>query len=710
MKSKIRFFACLIFACAFCYSLQAQPLTADILQGDTLYVCPNHTQQLDCNATYGTAPYNYVWSGGGGQLTAGSTANASFLAAPTPSTSVILCTVTDGLGTVATDSIVIIVPTVPVFTPGPPQTICLGSSATLIASGGIAYQWSTGATTPSITVSPTTDMMYSVTIFYPYGCVDSATFLVLIGSLPVSCGSDQTICLGNVTPLTGSGGSSYFWSPASGLSSTVGGTVYASPLVTTTYTLTATNMFGCTGSCDVTVTVNNCADTITGKVFFDTNNDGIQNAGELGTSYFMVRCDSSNLIVFPDSTGYYHMNVPMSPQAITIPNLPPAYVCTPVTHTANFTAPGQVDSLNDFAIHPLPNVNDLAVSISSTAPNPATPIHFSIFCSNLSSDSINATVTLIFDTLYNYTSCNPPYSSMSNDTITWTINNMPPLSYNGIQVNFFLPTSAPISTSLYSIVMITPIVGDTVPANNIDTLTQVTVSSFDPNDKTVVPSEPLTSTQVLNADPLTYTIRFQNTGTAPAINIRVEDSICSNLNFGSFEMIAASHAYTLQCPSPGVLEWTFSNINLPDSGANEAMSHGYIKYRINPVTTMSTADTIKNRAYIYFDFNPAVVTNTAVSYLEDVSINVAEVSSSTDGVKVYPNPVNQQLTVVSELREEGQIDIFNVFETLMLSVPLEIGPQQQKISTAALDTGLYFYVIRDLKGNHLQTGKLVVLR
>jgi uncharacterized repeat protein (TIGR01451 family) len=710
MKITIRISVCLIMLSVLCFSVQAQPLNADILQGDTIYVCPSHTQTLNCNATYGSAPYNYVWTGGGGQLTAANTPTASFLASTTPSASVVVCTVTDGLGGTATDSIVVIVPGIPILNPGPPQTICLGSSATLIASGGIAYQWSTGESTPTITVSPTADAMYGVTITYPYGCVDSAVYIVLIGSsLNVSCGSDQTICLGNSAQLTGSGVTNYFWSPSTGLSSTTGATVYASPSTTTTYTLLGADQIGCTGTCAVTVTVNNCADTITGKVFFDTNNDGIQNSGESGTSHFMVRCDSSNSFVFPDSMGYYKMNVPMSQLTITIPNLPLAYVCTPVSHAANFTMLGQVDSLNDFAIYPLPNVNDLGVSLSSLPANPAAVNHLFINYKNQGAASINATITLICDSLYTYYSSTPSCSSITGDTIRWNINNIMPLSCGSISVEAFLPISTTMGTPLISIAMITPIIGDTMPADNVDSLYQVTVASYDPNDKSVVPSEPLTSTQVLNASPLTYTIRFQNTGTAAAINIRIEDSICSNLNFGSLEMIASSHAYTLQCPSPGVLEWTFHDINLPDSGANEALSHGYIKYRICPVTTMGEEDTINNTAYIYFDFNPAVVTNTAVSYLEDVSIHVAEMDVD-EPVKLFPNPANNELTVVSGLPGECQLDLFNVYGTMTLSKHLESGVPQQKISITGLDCGIYFYVIRDLRGNRLQSGKLVVMR
>jgi hypothetical protein len=61
------------------------------------------------------------------------------------------------------------------------------------------------------------------------------------------------ICAGGSTTLKASGGSSYTWTPATGLSATTGASVVATPAATTTYTVTAT---GCSAPKTVTVTVN----------------------------------------------------------------------------------------------------------------------------------------------------------------------------------------------------------------------------------------------------------------------------------------------------------------------------------------------------------------------------------------------------------------------------------------------------------------------
>ena len=71
-----------------------------------------------------------------------------------------------------------------------------------------------------------------------------------------NAGSNVAICEGNNTILNASGGTSYNWSPATGLSATNISNPTASPTSTTTYTVTVTDANGCTNTDDVIITVN----------------------------------------------------------------------------------------------------------------------------------------------------------------------------------------------------------------------------------------------------------------------------------------------------------------------------------------------------------------------------------------------------------------------------------------------------------------------
>jgi hypothetical protein len=90
----------------------------------------------------------------------------------------------------------------------------------------------------------------------PDQCGTPTTITVVVNELPTITVSDETICTGDSVDLTANGANTYAWSPDTGLSSTTGATVTASPTSTTTYTVTGTDVNNCQNSADVTVTVN----------------------------------------------------------------------------------------------------------------------------------------------------------------------------------------------------------------------------------------------------------------------------------------------------------------------------------------------------------------------------------------------------------------------------------------------------------------------
>lgn len=148
------------------------------------------------------------------------------------------------------------------LTVSPNVTICKGNSATLSALGlscsGGTYSWSPGGqTTPSITVTPNTTTAYTVTYTY-CGISISKTIIVTVTEIFVQFDSNNSICLGQsvtLQPLV-TGGTlnyNYIWNttPPQFTSS-----ITVSPTVTTTYTVTVIDAYGCIGTASVTVYVN----------------------------------------------------------------------------------------------------------------------------------------------------------------------------------------------------------------------------------------------------------------------------------------------------------------------------------------------------------------------------------------------------------------------------------------------------------------------
>lgn len=133
-------------------------------------------------------------------------------------------------------------------------TICSGTSTVLTASGADTYIWNTGATTSTLSVSPTVTTIYTVTGTYSTtGCADTKTATITVKSSPTVAVSNATICEGTSTVLTASGAGTYTWSTGSTTA-----TISISPTVTTIYTVTGTAGHGntCTNTKTVSVTVN----------------------------------------------------------------------------------------------------------------------------------------------------------------------------------------------------------------------------------------------------------------------------------------------------------------------------------------------------------------------------------------------------------------------------------------------------------------------
>jgi len=133
---------------------------------------------------------------------------------------------------------------------GPDQNICQDDDVTLTATGADSYVWNTGATTASITVTPSTTTTYNVTGTQANGDTSTDSILVTVSSIPVAnAGEDAAICVDEDVTLTASGGSSYLWSNGATTQSTT-----VSPGNTTSYSVIVTQN-GCSSTDEVTVTV-----------------------------------------------------------------------------------------------------------------------------------------------------------------------------------------------------------------------------------------------------------------------------------------------------------------------------------------------------------------------------------------------------------------------------------------------------------------------
>lgn len=150
----------------------------------------------------------------------------------------------------------------PAVSAGSDKTVCVGFGTSLQATGAVSYTWTpaTGLSCTncaSPTATPTTTTVYTVTGTDANGCIDTGMVTVTVNPQPiVSGGTNQNICPGDTAQLQATGGVTYAWSPATGLSCTSCTNPKASPSVTTTYTVIGTDANGCKDTATATVNMN----------------------------------------------------------------------------------------------------------------------------------------------------------------------------------------------------------------------------------------------------------------------------------------------------------------------------------------------------------------------------------------------------------------------------------------------------------------------
>jgi uncharacterized repeat protein (TIGR01451 family) len=190
--------------------------------------------------------------------------------------------------------------------------------------------------------------------------------------------------------------------------------------------------------------------------------------------------------------------------------------------------------------------------------------------------------------------------------------------------------------------------------NNAGSLLQLVGNSYDPNDKVVARpeaaiqhfGEPTSSLDGTTQETLSYTIRFQNTGTAPAQNIYIIDTLDADLDWSSLTLVEATHNMQIVNLGNGVMRFEFPSIWLPDSTTNEPESHGHLVYRIRENSSATVGTEIENTAYIYFDWNAPIITNTTYN------INVVVIDGLNENVSsevhVFPNPAIESIQITCE--------------------------------------------------------------
>lgn len=339
---------------------------------------------------------------------------------------------------------------------------------------------------------------------------------------------------------------------------------------------------------------------------------------------------------FTNSNGDYRMFVPQGTFVLGAESNLSYYSIPTSSVFAVFPGVGS-EQIRNFCATSSQTIEDISINfIPLNAPRPGFDVNYKIIYKNNGTTIKNGTVSFIYDeTKLNFLTSNVTLASQNGNVLSWNYSNLNPFEERAIIVKFsvFTPPIVMGGNHITLTATVNPVIGDATPLNNTFSINNLVVNSYDPNDKTVLQGDVILSQNL--GKYLNYVVRFQNTGSASAINIKIEDVLQNKLDPTTFQLIDMSHEGRVQIKNNKV-EFIFENINLPDSITDEQNSHGYVSFKIKPSYDTVFGNTITNNASIFFDFNAPIITNTASTFV-NADTDSDTVLDTVDNCKTISN-------------------------------------------------------------------------
>jgi hypothetical protein len=403
---------------------------------------------------------------------------------------------------------------------------------------------------------------------------------------------------------------------------------------------------------------------------------------------------------FTTNTGYYQFYVEPGTYTTTISSTIEHFdISAPISYNTIFTGIGNID-VGNFCLYPSQIVNDLSVVlIPINEARPGFESNYQIVFNNTGNTRLSGNVKLNFDStklIFNSSSSTP--NVITNNSLTFDYLNLNPFETRKIDLVFSVlaPPIVEIDNILTYTLSILPADNDLTPEDNTYILNQTVIGSFDPNDIKCFEGDKIYLEETSKY--LHYLIRFQNTGTASAINVKIENILDEKLDWNSFQLINSSHNNRVEIINGNSISFIFDKINLPHSAANEELSNGFIAYKIKPKSNVEIGDIFSNKADIFFDFNLPITTNIALT--EIVENNTDNNENDLSEFNFHPIPVSEILTIESE-NEILKIEIFNELGQLIL-----FNSNKNSINILNLSSGIYFCKVTD-KNNRSEIKKIL---
>lgn len=460
-----------------------------------------------------------------------------------------------------------------------------------------------------------------------------------------------------------------------------------------------------------------CMDKIKLVAFIDTNNNGIKDGNEVDFTYGAFVYQQNN------AGDIYNISSPFGNYTIYDSNpvntydlsyqinaeYAPYYALSSTSYNDVNIPVGSGTQTYYFPLTLTQGYNDVTVTVLPlwAPPRPGMSYNNKVVYKNLGIAPASGTLTFTKDNLVTINNVSQAGITNTANGFTYNFTNLLPYETRSFVVSMSVPAipAVNIGDMLTNSAVISAPSADINLLNNTSLNSQEIVASYDPNNIAEAHGGKIQFNQFSQSDYLTYTINFQNMGTANAINIRVEDLLDSRIDEQSIRMVSASHNYIMERVNNHIV-WKFDYIQLPGAIQNEAQSKGYVTFQLRLKPGFAVGDIIPNTASIYFDTNPAIVTNTFNT--EFVAL-LANATFDEGNVMVYPNPANGAVQV--QLQNTGEnlesIVLYDLVGKVITKLE-NISSAQSTIDISAFAQGIYLLEVTT--ENKLKLVKKLVIK
>jgi hypothetical protein len=411
---------------------------------------------------------------------------------------------------------------------------------------------------------------------------------------------------------------------------------------------------------------------LTGKIKLELASDTCRNSTGVATLIPLTLSENNNNNIyhtFSDLKGEYHIY----PESLNKP-----YRLTTVgelNHYTLFAPPTDISfdkfydtKIVDLCLIPNGIHHDLEVTIIPVdRARPGFDSKYKLVYKNKGNTILSGEVSFSFDDDYaDLVSSVPGTDLQSEGQLMYKYTELKPFESGEIFITLHLnaPTDTP-ALNDNEILIFTSIISsdksESTPSENTFKLIQTVVNSYDPNDKTCLQGQKITPEVV--GKYVDYIIRFENLGTAEAVNVTIRDVIdLKTFDINSLKPTDASHLFETRISDGNVVEFIFENINLPYDDAN---NDGYVAFRIKTLPTLVLGDSLKNMAVTATD----------------------KISSD---VKIFPNPVKDILQISTD-EVWTKAEIYDIAGRILRSLPLN----GSAIDVSNLKSGTYFILLKN---------------